>query len=116
MLVVLSFYVMLSIFLSILVCAATSLFCAYYFGECPGICAICHSWQHTGVVEGLHLSLQADGKVAFEDIPVFSVCRPACHDSSLYLYVLVIFLEAVVLSQLHVTFNIFYWPFVQRHG
>ncbi len=59
------------------------------FGQCPGLCAICHSWQHTGVV---HLSLQADGKVAFEDIPVFGVCRPACHDSSLYLFVLVIFL------------------------
>ena len=57
---------------------------------------LCHSWQHTGVV---HLSLQADGKVAFEDIPVFGVCRPACHDSSLYLFVLVLFLEAVVLSQ-----------------
>ena len=53
---------------------------------------LCHSWQHTGVV---HLSLQADGKVAFEDIPVFGVCRPACHDSSLYLCVLVLFLEAV---------------------
>ena len=46
------------------------------FGQCPGLCTICHSWQHTGVV---HLSLQADGKVAFEDIPVFGVCRPACH-------------------------------------
>ena len=38
-------------------------------------------------------------KVAFEDIPVFGVCRPACHDSSLYLFVLVLFLEVVVLSQ-----------------
>ena len=38
----------------------------------PGLCTICHSWQHTGVV---HLSLQADGKVAFEDIPVFGVCE-----------------------------------------
>ena len=45
------------------------------------------------------MSFQADGKVAFEDIPVFGVCRPACHDSSLYLFVLVLFLEAVVLSQ-----------------
>ena len=63
------------------------------FGQCPGLCTICHSWQHTGVV---HLSLQADGKVAFEDIPVFGVCRPAGHDSSLYLFVLVLFLEAVV--------------------
>ena len=23
------------------------------FGQCPGLCTICHSWQHTGVV---HLS------------------------------------------------------------
>ena len=75
------------------------------FGQCPGLCTICHSWQHTGVV---HLSLQADGKVVFGDIPVFCVCRPACHDSSLYLFVLVIFLEALVLSQLHVALYIFY--------
>ena len=38
------------------------------FGQCPGICTVFHSWQHTGVV---HLSLQADGKVAYEDVPVF---------------------------------------------
>ena len=54
------------------------------------------------------MSLQADGKVAFEDIPVFGVCRPACHDPSLYLFVLVLFLEAVVLSQVHVAWDIFY--------
>ena len=71
----------------------------------PGLCTMCHSWQHTGVV---HLSLQADGKVAFEYIPVFGVCRPACHDSSLYLFVLVLFLEALVLSQVHVALDIFY--------
>ena len=75
------------------------------FGQCPGLYTICHSWQHTGVV---HLSLQADGKVAFENIPVFGVCRPACHDSSLYLFVLVLFLKAVVLSQVHVALDIFY--------
>ena len=66
MLVVLSLYVMLSILLSILVCAATNLIYLCLFGECPGLCTICHSWRHTGVV---HLSLQTDGKVAFEDIP-----------------------------------------------
>ena len=75
------------------------------FSQCPGLCTICHNWQHTGVV---HLSLQADGKVAFEDIPVFGVCRPACHYSSFYLFVLVLFLEAVVLSQVHVAWDIFY--------
>ena len=51
---------------------------------CPGLCTICHSWHHTGVV---HLSLQADGTVDCEDILVFGECRPACHDSSLYLFV-----------------------------
>ena len=75
------------------------------FGQCPGLCTICHSWQHTWVV---HLSLQADGKVAFEDIPVFGICRPACHNSSLYLFVVVLFLEAVVLSQVHVALDILY--------
>ena len=89
------------------------------FDQCPGLCTICHSWPHTGVV---HLSLQADGKVAFEDVPVFGVCRPACHDSSLYLFVLVLFLEAVVLSQVHVAMDIFYqhivhvyWGVVYNH-
>ena len=80
------------------------------FGQCPCLCTIRHSWHHTGVV---HLSLQADGKVAFEDIPVVSVCRPACHDSSSYLFVLVILLEAVVLSQVHVAWDIFYQHIVQ---
>ena len=106
MLVFLYWYVMLSILLSILVCAAASLFCACLVSVHVSVCTIiCHSWQHTGVV---HLSLQSDGKVAFEEIPVFGICRPACHDSSLYLFVLVIFLEAVVLSQVHVTLDIFY--------
>ena len=76
------------------------------FGQCPVSAPyVIYSWQHTGVV---HLSLQADGNVAFEDVPVFGVCRPACHDSSLYLFVLVLFLEAVVLSQVHVALDIFY--------
>ena len=66
------------------------------FRQYPGICTIRHSWLHTGVV---HLSLQVDGKVDFEDIPVFGVCNPACHDCSLYLFVLVLFLEAVVFSK-----------------
>ena len=43
MLIILALYVMLSILLSILVCAAASLFCA---------CLVCFiwQWQHTGVV------------------------------------------------------------------
>ena len=32
---------------------------------------------------------------------MFGVCRPACHDSSLYIFVLILFLVAVVLSELH---------------
>ena len=54
------------------------------------------------------LNHMSDGNVAFEDIPVFNVCRPACHDSSLYLFVLVLFLDAVVFSQVHVAWDIFY--------
>ena len=75
------------------------------FGQCPGLCTICHSWQHTGVV---HLSLQADGKVAF----MISRCLayaaqpamiPRCISLSWFF-----FLEAVVLSQVHVAWGIFY--------
>ena len=36
------------------------------FDKCPGLCTICHSWQHTGDV---HLSLQTDGKVALKIYP-----------------------------------------------
>ena len=54
------------------------------------------------------MSLQADGKVAFEYIPLFSVCPQACHDSSLCLFVLVLFHDLVVLSQVHVALDILY--------
>ena len=40
------------------------------FGKCTCLCTICHSWQHTRVV---HLSLQADGMVGFEDIQMFGI-------------------------------------------
>ena len=72
-------------------CGRTFVLCL--FVQCPGLYTICHSRQHTG---GVHLSLQADGKVAFDGTPVFGVCRSACHDASLYFFVLVIFLEDVV--------------------
>ena len=49
----------------------------------------------------------------FEDIPVFGVCRPACRESLLYLVVLVLFLEAEVLSQAHVTLHLFYQHIVR---
>ena len=87
-----------------LACAAASLFCACLVSVQVSA-PLCHSWQHRGVI---HLSLEADGKVAFEDIPVFGVCRSACQDYSLYLFVLVLFIEAVVLSQVHVAWDIFY--------
>ena len=86
--------------LSILICDVEHT--SFHFGLCGPKFVLCligqcltiwNSWQHTGVG---HLSLQADGKVAFEDIPVFGVCLPACHYCSLYIFVLVIFLEAVV--------------------
>ena len=53
---------------------------SFHFGLCGRkfvLCLFgqCHSWQHTGVV---HLSLQADGKVAFEDILVLAyAAQPA---------------------------------------
>ena len=62
------------------------------------------------------MSLQANGKDAFEDIPVFGVCRPASHDSSLYHFVLILFLEAVVLSQVHVAMDISYQHIVLLSG
>ena len=73
--VVLYLYVMLSIHISFFpfwyvglqVCSVLVLVSVHF-------CIICHSWQHTGVT---HMSLQADGKIAFEEIPVFGVCRPA---------------------------------------
>ena len=54
-----------------------------------------------------NLSLQAEGKVAFGENPVFCACRPACHDSYLYRFVLGPFLETVALFQVYVYFNIF---------
>ena len=72
------------------------------FDECPGLWTICRSWQHTWVV---HLSLQADGKVTFEEI----VCRPACQDSSFYLFGLILFLDVVVLFLVYVAVNITDW-------
>ena len=44
----------------------------------------------------------------FEEIPVIDVCCPACHDSLLYLVVLVLFLEALILSQVYAAFKIVY--------
>ena len=70
MLVLLSLYVMLSIFLSILVCAAASLFCA-----CLVSFQVSAPYVTAGVV---HLPLQADGKVAIEDISLLGAYRVYC--------------------------------------
>ena len=90
----LMFLSLLSILLSILVYAVASLFCAYLVRV-----QVSAPYVIAGSTRVVHLSPQADGKAAFEDIPVFGVWLPACHGSSLYLVVLVIFLEAVVLSK-----------------
>ena len=83
MLVSLTWHVTLSILLFILVGAAACLFCACWVRV--RLCTVCHSCQHTGVV---HMSLQVDGNVAFEEIPLFGVCQPACHDSPVNIFVL----------------------------
>ena len=74
------------------------------FGQCPGLCTICLCC--------IPVSSGRWHMVAFEDIPVFGGCPSACNDYSLYLFVLVLFLEAVVLSQAYVAFNIFYQQIV----
>ena len=42
------------VFLSFHFCLCGRKFVLCLFGQCPCLCTICHSWQHTGVV---HLSL-----------------------------------------------------------
>ena len=66
------------------------------FCECQGFCTMSKLATHRGVV---HMCLQADDNVAFEDTSCsgFDVCHPAYHDSSLYTCVLVTFHEAAVL-------------------
>ena len=81
-------------------CARKFVLCL--FGQCPGLNTICHSWQLKG---GVHLSPQADGNVAFEEIPVFGVCRRAYNVSSFYLFVMFLFLHTVVLIQAYVAFK-----------
>ena len=62
----------------------------------------------THLLYALRQSLQADCNGAFEEITEFGVCRLACHDYLLCLFVLVTFLEDAVLSQLSVAFDIFH--------
>ena len=68
MLVFLSLYAMLSILVSI--SSVRPQVCSVFvWSVSTSMRHICHSRQHAGVV---HLSLQAVGKVAFEEIPVLS--------------------------------------------
>ena len=98
MLVFLSLYVMLSILLSILVCAAASFFCA-----CLVNVQVSAPYGIAGSTHELYTCL-------FRQVArlLLKIFPPACHDSSLYLFVLVIFLEAEMLSQVHVALGIFY--------
>ena len=102
MLVLQSLYVMLGILLSILVCATASLVCV-----CLVSVQVSAPYAIAGSIRALYTCLFRQ-MVAFEDIPVFGICRPDCHNSSLYLFVLVLFIEAVVLSQVHVALDIFH--------
>ena len=106
MLVLLSLYVMLSILLSSLVCAAASLFCA-----CLVSVQVSARYVIAGSTQELYTCLfrqMARMLLNISRCLAYTIFRPACHDSSLYLFVLVLFLEAVVLSQVHVAVDIFY--------
>ena len=110
MLVLLSLYVMLSILLSILVCAAASLFCA-----CLVSVHVSAPYVTAGSTHELYTCLYRQMARLLLNISGVSVCRPACHDSSVYLFVLVLFLEAVVLSQVYVALDILYQHIVHVH-
>ena len=75
MLIRLSLYVVLSILLSILVCTAAGIFCAWlvivYVDRLCAPCVI--AGQHAWVV---HMFRRADSKFSFEEIPVYAV-QPA---------------------------------------
>ena len=104
MLIFLSLYVMLSILLSILVCDSSSLSCA-----CLVSVQVSAPYVIAGSTQELYTCLfRQMARLLLEISRCFGVCRPACHDSSLYLFVLVLFLEAVVLSQVQVSLDIFY--------
>ena len=110
MLVLLSVYVILSILLSILVCAAAILFCA-----CLVSVQVSAPYVIAGSTHELYTCLfRQMARLLLKRSRVYSVSRPACHASSLYLFVLVLFLEAVVLSHVHVALDIFYQAHCSR--
>ena len=104
MLVFLSLYVMLSILLSIVVCAAASLFCA-----CLVSVQVSAPYVIAGSTQELYsclfrqmarLLLKMSRCLAYAE-------QPAMILRGIF-FVLVLFLEAVVLSQVHVALDIFY--------
>ena len=85
----LSLYVMLSILLSVLVCAAARLFCA-----CCVSVHVSEPYVVAGSTQELYTCLfRQIARLLLNDIRVFGVCCSACHDSSLYLFVLVLSLR-----------------------
>ena len=87
-------YVTLSILLSISFCVAASLFCACIVNaNVPAPDAVAAAGECCTPPSSVRR------RDCFQEIPVYVVCRPACHDYSLYLIVIVIFHEAVALLQ-----------------
>ena len=57
------------------------------------------------MIREVHLSslrrlTMSDDNVAFDNIPVFGAYHSSCHDSSLYIFVLVLLHEVVMLPRL----------------
>ena len=73
---------MFNILLSIFVCAAAGVFFVWH-----DLCAICHCWKYTRVVD---LSLQACSNVSLANVAVFGQCCPNGRDSSSKLLVLIL--------------------------
>ena len=69
---------------------------------------LCHTYSSTQELYRPTPFSSGSCKVAFEEIPVFGLRRSECLDYSLYLYTLVLLLEAIVLSQVYVAFDMFY--------
>ena len=105
MLVLLALYVMLSILLSILVCAAASLFCACLVSvqvSAPYVIADSTQELYTCLFRQMaRLLLKISRCLAY-------AAQPAMILRCISRFVLVLFLEAVVLSQVHVAWDIFY--------
>ena len=97
-LVFLSVYVMLSILLSILVCAAASLFCACLVS----VQVSAPYYVIAGSTQELYTCLfRQMARLLLKISRCLAYAAQPANDSSLYLFALVLFREAVVLSQVH---------------